>query len=161
MYFNVCFAFFCSFLCVISAINPAHGTLLDARRQSTFPLALRDLPTGTCNARTPCANGACCSKNNIWGYSKDFCGDGCQHNCDAKAQCGPYAAADSQKCPLNVCCSEFGFYGSTSEFCVWKNEHDPLYPACDTKYGGCGSVNRPGCGGGDSVARRTIRYYES
>ena len=49
---------------------------------TTVPLAVRDLPTGTCNSGTPCANGACCSKNNLCGYSKDFCGDGCQHNCE-------------------------------------------------------------------------------
>ena len=50
-------------------------------RLTTVPLLARDLPTGTCNAGTPCANGACCSKTNLCGYSKDFCGDGCQHNC--------------------------------------------------------------------------------
>jgi len=112
------------------------------------------------SGETPCANGACCSKTNLCGYSKAFCGDGCQHNCDAKAQCGPYAPSDSQKCPLNVCCSEFGYCGSTSEFCVWINKADPVYPSCDTKYGGCGSVNRPSCGG-NSVSKRTIGYYES
>ncbi len=51
-------------------------------RLTTVPLAARDLPTGTCNAGTPCANGACCSKTNLCGYSKDFCGDGCQHDCE-------------------------------------------------------------------------------
>lgn len=80
---------------------------------------------------------------------------------DAKAQCGPYAAVDRQKCPLNVCCSEFGYCGSTKEFCQWKNKDDPLYPTCDTKYGGCGDVKRPICGGGSSVSKRTIGYYES
>lgn len=130
-------------------------------RLTTVPLAARDLPTGTCNSGTPCANGACCSKTNLCGYSKDFCGDGCQHNCDAKAQCGPYAAAGQQKCPLNVCCSEFGYCGSTKEFCAWKNKDDPVYPTCDTKYGGCGDVKRPSCGGGNSVNKRTIGYYES
>ena len=35
-----------------------------------------------------------------------------------------------------------------------------MYPSCDTKYGGCGSVNRPSCGG-NSVSKRTIGYYES
>ena len=79
---------------------------------------------------------------------------------DAKAQCGPYAAEGNQKCPLNVCCSEFGYCGSTKEFCQWSNKEDPLYPTCDTKYGGCGDVKRPSCGGG-SVSKRTIGYYES
>lgn len=80
---------------------------------------------------------------------------------DAKAQCGPYAAEGMQKCPLNVCCSEFGYCGSTKEFCQWDNKDDPLYPTCDTKYGGCGDVKRPTCGGGSSVGKRTIGYYES
>ena len=51
-------------------------------RLTAVPLAARDLPTGTCNTETPCANGACCSKTNLCGYSRDFCGDGCQHNCE-------------------------------------------------------------------------------
>ena len=36
-----------------------------------------------------------------------------------------------------------------------------MYPTCDTKYGGCGGVKRPSCGGGSSVSKRTIGYYES
>lgn len=36
-----------------------------------------------------------------------------------------------------------------------------MYPTCDTKYGGCGDVKRPSCGGGSSVSKRTIGYYES
>lgn len=131
---------------------------------SSMPYAVlgaRDLPIGTCNADTPCANGACCGKSNNCGWSKDFCGAGCQHNCDAKPECGPYAPEGSQKCPLNVCCSEFSYCGSTTEFCTWKNDADPVYPTCDTKYGGCGNVNRPSCGQGDSASKRSIGYYES
>ncbi|KAH8899991.1 glycoside hydrolase [Thozetella sp. PMI_491] len=123
-------------------------------------LHARSLPTGTCNAGTPCENGACCGSNNLCGYSPASCGTGCQHNCDAKAECGPYAADGKQSCPLNVCCSEFGFCGSTSEFCVWNNTADPNYSSCSTKYGGCGSVKRPSCGG-TSVGKRNIGYYES
>lgn len=81
---------------------------------------------------------------------------------DAKAECGPYAAEGDQGCPLNVCCSEFGFCGSTPEFCVWTNTADSNYASCSTKYGGCGSVNRPSCStGGNSVSKRNIGYYES
>ena len=79
---------------------------------------------------------------------------------DAKAACGPYAAAGDEKCPLNVCCSEFGFCGSTSEFCTWTNKDDSNYSSCNTKYGGCGDVKRPSCGG-SSVGKRNIGYYES
>ena len=164
---NTCITLFASYLCLVAAATSTYGIRLNARGQSlhprltTVPLAARDLPIGTCNAQTPCANGACCGKTNLCGYSKDFCGDGCQSNCDAKSQCGPYAPPGSQKCPLSVCCSEFGFCGSTTEFCTWKNAKDPVYPNCDTKYGGCGDVNRPSCGGGNSVSKRTIGYYES
>ncbi|KAI0505902.1 glycoside hydrolase [Xylaria bambusicola] len=124
-------------------------------------LSSRDvLPVGECNAATPCVNGACCGTDNLCGYSPKSCGTGCQHNCDAKAGCGPYAVEGAQSCPLNVCCSEFGFCGSTTEFCEWTNKDDDNYSKCDTKYGGCGDVKRPSCGG-SSVGKRNIGYYES
>ncbi|KAJ5501720.1 Glycoside hydrolase superfamily [Penicillium expansum] len=126
-----------------------------------FDLQTRDLPTGTCNANTPCVNGACCGSDNLCGYSPKSCATGCQSNCNAKAECGPYAVAGSQGCPLNVCCSEFGFCGSTPEFCVWNNTADPNYSECSTKYGGCGSVPRPSCGGASGVSKRNVGYYES
>ncbi|KAJ5200417.1 Glycoside hydrolase superfamily [Penicillium cf. griseofulvum] len=126
-----------------------------------FDLQTRDLPTGTCNANTPCVNGACCGSDNLCGYSAKSCATGCQSNCNAKAECGPYAVAGSQGCPLNVCCSEFGFCGSTPEFCVWNNTADPNYSECSTKYGGCGSVPRPSCGGASGVSKRNVGYYES
>lgn len=81
---------------------------------------------------------------------------------NATAPCGPYSAKDTDgKCPLSVCCSKFGYCGSTSEFCVWTNADDPNYPACNTKYGGCGSVTRPSCGGSSSASKRNVGYYES
>ncbi|KAL3418044.1 glycosyl hydrolase family 18 [Phlyctema vagabunda] len=120
----------------------------------------RGLPVGTCDAATPCENGACCGSDNLCGYSPASCATGCQHNCDAKAECGPYAAEGKQTCPLNVCCSEFGFCGSTTEFCKWENTADTNYASCDEKYGGCGSVKRPTCSG-TSVGKRNIGYYES
>ncbi|OKL55264.1 hypothetical protein UA08_09465 [Talaromyces atroroseus] len=138
-----------------------HGSSLNHSYQHGL-LHSRDLPTGTCNAATPCANGACCGSDNLCGYSAAFCGTGCQSNCDAKAECGPYAVEGQQTCPLNVCCSEFGFCGSTTEFCVWSNPDDPEYSTCSTEYGGCGSVKRPACStGGNSVGKRNIGYYES
>lgn len=141
--------------------DDSRATSLNPRLRSV-PLAERDLPTGTCNAATPCVNGACCGSDNLCGYSPKSCGTGCQHNCNAKAQCGPYAAAGQQKCPLNVCCSEFGFCGSTTEFCTWTNPTDPNYSKCNPQYGSCGAVNRPSCGsGGNSVSKRNIGYYES
>lgn len=148
---------------LVEATSPTHGIKLDARgyEVTKSDLARRDLPVGTCNAQTPCVNGACCGSDNLCGYSPKQCGTGCRFNCDAKAECGPYAPDGKQGCPLNVCCSEFGFCGSTSEFCTWTNKDDPNYPTCSTKYGGCGDVKRPSCGSGTSVSKRTIGYYET
>lgn len=156
---------------IVAAWEPTHGIRLDARgheqisrdQTSTQANTLlgRDLPVGTCNENTPCANGACCGSDNLCGYAPKQCGTGCRFNCDAKAECGPYAPTASQKCPLSVCCSEFGFCGSTDEFCKWTNDQDSNYPTCNTKYGGCGPVDRPSCSGGSSVSERTIGYYET
>jgi chitinase len=146
---------------------------------NSFSLLPRGLPTGTCNSQTPCENAACCGTNGLCGYSPSECSKGnCTSNCDAKAECGQYAAGGNQKCPLNVCCSEFGFVfapgsskgnikgspftdtawvftsfcGSTDDFCK---------KGCQQGFGGCGPPNRPSCGGGGSVSKRTIGYYES
>lgn len=51
------------------------------------------------------------SYSNVCGYGPTYCGDGCQSNCDAVAECGQYASPAGKTCPLNVCCSEFGFCG--------------------------------------------------
>ncbi|OCL06227.1 glycoside hydrolase family 18 protein, partial [Glonium stellatum] len=113
----------------------------------------RGLPTGTCNAQTPCENAACCGTNGLCGYSPTNCGSGnCTSNCDAKAECGQYGTPGKRQCPLGVCCSEFGFCGSTDDFCG---------KGCQSSFGGCGPPNRPSCGGGASITKRTIGYYES
>lgn len=76
---------------------------------SHFLLDGRALPTGTCDANTPCVNAACCGTNGLCGYSPTECGAGnCTSNCDAKAECGQYGKEGSQDCPLGVCCSQFG-----------------------------------------------------
>lgn len=71
----------------------------------------------TCGPDKPCVNGACCGEDGWCGYSPTYCGDGCQSNCGAKAECGQYAASPGTGCPLNVCCSEHGFCGTTAEYC--------------------------------------------
>ncbi|KAL3479632.1 hypothetical protein BJX99DRAFT_255358 [Aspergillus californicus] len=71
----------------------------------------------TCGPDTPCSNGACCGESGWCGYSPTYCGDGCQSNCDATAECGDFAATPDAGCPLNVCCSQYGFCGTTAEFC--------------------------------------------
>ena len=56
-----------------------------------------------CSASKACYQG-CCSKDGNCGFGPDFCGDGCQGTCDAKAECGQYAPDGEQDCPINVCC---------------------------------------------------------
>lgn len=85
-----------------------------------------------CSKSSPCHVG-CCSKEGVCGFTKDHCGDGCQSNCNAKAECGQYALKENFDCPINVCCSQYGFCGTTEEFCgdgCQKNSDG----------GGCGSV---------------------
>ncbi|KAF3021588.1 hypothetical protein E8E14_013534 [Neopestalotiopsis sp. 37M] len=149
-------------LCFIGALPSLSESVNLAHPNAVVPhlpdldilLIQRALPIGTCNAQTPCENAACCGgkNNNLCGYSPGECGAGnCTSNCDAKAECGQYGKPGQQKCPLNVCCSKFGFCGSTSEFCD---------AGCQSGFGGCGSVHRPSCNG-NSIAKRTIGYYES
>lgn len=64
-------------------------------------LAQQDVTT--CAATRPCYQG-CCSKDGNCGFGLQFCGDGCQGNCDAKAECGQYAPDGKHDCPINVCC---------------------------------------------------------
>ena len=80
----------------------------------------------TCGPGKPCGNGgmgthcemclypepgltniACCGKGGWCGYGDTYCGDGCQSNCDAKAECGENADPPGKGCPLNVwfCCA--------------------------------------------------------
>ncbi|CZT06465.1 uncharacterized protein RAG0_12166 [Rhynchosporium agropyri] len=131
------------------ALNSVYGLL-----GNTISAAAVDLPVGTCNADTPCINGACCSKTSgLCGYSPAECGESCSSNCDAKAECGQYGKPGKQICPLGVCCSKFGFCGSTSDFCEVE---------CQAGFGGCGPVKRPSCSkDGGSISKRNIGYYES
>jgi chitinase len=71
----------------------------------------------TCGPGSPCGNGACCGESGWCGYGETYCGNGCQSNCDATAECGEFAADPNAGCPLNVCCSQYGFCGTTTEFC--------------------------------------------
>lgn len=87
------------------AVHGQHDTLHHHKSRALVP---RALPIGTCNADTPCPNGACCGSNGLCGYSPAECGSGCASNCDAKAECGQYGKPGQQNCPLNVCCSKFG-----------------------------------------------------
>ncbi|KAF2732643.1 hypothetical protein EJ04DRAFT_304974 [Polyplosphaeria fusca] len=102
----------------------------------------------TCTSTRNCKVG-CCGKSGWCGFGPDYCGKGnCTSTCDAKAECGPYAVAGQEKCPLNVCCSKNGFCGTTSLFCG------------DGCVNGCTTVKRPS-GSGTSARAKTIGYYES
>jgi chitinase len=94
-----------------SSPDSAYGALLP--RASTTSISGQD--GYTCGPGNPCSNGACCGESGWCGYGPTYCGDGCQSNCNATADCGQYAATSGQTCPLNVCCSEYGFCGTTSE----------------------------------------------
>lgn len=101
----------------------------------------------TCGPDRECVNGACCGKDGWCGYGSKYCGDGCQSNCDATAECGELAKEKGKTCPLNVCCSEFGFCGTTSEFCS-----DGCQSNCET----------PDPSGGPSDSqKRIIGYWEA
>lgn len=55
-----------------------------------------------------CAS-SCCSKDGACGFGPDFCGDGCQSNCDAKAECGEYSKTGNETCGLDICCGSGRF----------------------------------------------------
>jgi chitinase len=86
----------------VSLAGPPKGL---ARRPANDPY--------TCGPDRPCSNKACCGPSGNCGYTPAYCGAGCVSNCDAKAECGQYAAKLGQTCPLNACCSEHGFCGTT------------------------------------------------
>ncbi|KAF5312214.1 hypothetical protein D9619_003681 [Psilocybe cf. subviscida] len=70
-------------------------------------------------------------------------------NCNALAECGPFADASNVTCPLSVCCSQFGFCGTTSDFCG---------EGCKSN---CGGPKIPSCGATQSSATtKRIGYYE-
>jgi len=103
-----------SFWVISAGAHAIHGQHNALHHHRSRALAPRALPIGTCNANTPCPNGACCGSNGLCGYSPAECGSGCASNCDAKAECGQYGKPGQQNCPLNVCCSKFGWANSHS-----------------------------------------------
>ncbi|KAH6991732.1 oviduct-specific glycoprotein [Fusarium venenatum] len=51
----------------------------------------------------PCIDGSCCGKNSICGYGPDYCGDGCQSQCDATAMCGEFSEDADMPCGMKLC----------------------------------------------------------
>ena len=81
----------------------------------------------SCSHSKPCSNGACCGKSGFCGYGPTYCGDGCQANCDAKAECGQFAQQKGKECPLNTCCSQFGFVSIQAQDNVFNLVDIPNY----------------------------------
>lgn len=146
--------------CVIYFISPLktqhrsllsrheRGFALDGRvRASNHSLLARD--DYSCSEDNPCSNHACCGKSGFCGYGPDYCGDGCQADCDAVAECGEFASEKGKKCPLNVCCSEFGFCGTTKDFCNAQ---------CQSN---CDSPSLPDGRSSSPVRDKVIVYYEA
>jgi hypothetical protein len=93
-------------------LHPSFAVSPDQNANNSL-ITTRDLPTGTCNANTPCPIVACCGTNGLCGYSPSECGAGnCTSKCDSKAECGQYGVPGKQNCPLGVCCSQFGYLNS-------------------------------------------------
>ncbi|KAF4212956.1 hypothetical protein CNMCM5878_000587 [Aspergillus fumigatiaffinis] len=116
----------------------------DSGGQSSLSTSSGDF---TCGPDKPCANGACCGASGWCGYAPEYCGDGCQSNCNATAQCGHYAKDPGASCPLNVCCSQFGFCGTTSDFCGTGCQSDCDQPKPSVPKG--------------NVRSRIVAYWES
>ncbi|KXH32852.1 hypothetical protein CSIM01_04345 [Colletotrichum simmondsii] len=109
----------------------------------------------------PCVDGSCCGPDSICGYGPDFCGKGCQSQCDATAMCGEYSENADMPCGMNLCCSQSGWCGTTEVFC---HNADPinLSAPCQAGYGSCSIASTPSCAkGGGSTNGRTIGYYQS
>ncbi|KAF4778701.1 hypothetical protein HER10_EVM0009051 [Colletotrichum scovillei] len=132
----------------------------------------------------PCVDGSCCGPDSICGYGPDFCGTGCQSQCDATAMCGEYSENADMPCGMNLCCSQSGWCGvSTFTICivpsfaferltttfhqtteVFCHNADPinLSAPCQAGYGSCSIASTPSCAkGGGSTNGRTIGYYQS
>lgn len=110
-------------------------------------------PTGKC------PDDSCCGPQGICGYGPDFCGAGCQNDCDAKAMCGIYSDGGNVSCGLDLCCSWGGWCGTATDHCVGPNQ----WSLCQEGFGKC-EVIRPteyGPDSGTATNGRTIGYYQS
>ncbi|KAK8078992.1 hypothetical protein PG994_002799 [Apiospora phragmitis] len=109
----------------------------------------------------PCIDGSCCGKDSICGYGPDFCGDGCQSQCNATAMCGEFSENADMPCGMKLCCSATGWCGTTESYC---HNADPLHGTlpCQAGYGSCSITGRPSCAeGSGSTNGRTVGYYQS
>ncbi|KAI9697328.1 MAG: hypothetical protein M1820_007834 [Bogoriella megaspora] len=106
----------------------------------------------SCGGGTQCADGSADGK---CGFGPDYCGSGCQSNCDAAAMCGKYSLGGSQKCGMNLCCSTYGWCGTDDAHCSPTGD-----TPCQQGFGRCDDhVPPPSCSG-TSTNTRTIGYYQ-
>ncbi|KAH6669729.1 glycoside hydrolase superfamily [Plectosphaerella plurivora] len=126
--------------CVLAVLATSFG-IAECQSSDQHPLEL-----ASCSSSNPCDRG-CCSQEGTCGFGEAFCGESCQSTCDAQAECGEYAPAGRQTCPLNLCCSAHGFCGTTPDFCGEGCQAD-----CDVPI-------RPF--GNNYSNTRTIGYYQS
>jgi hypothetical protein len=73
---------------------------------------------------------SCCGANNICGFGPDYCGTGCQSQCDATAPCGRDSAGGSVKCGMDTCCSYYGWCG-VSEHAKSTADGTPAHASVD------------------------------
>uniref|UniRef100_L2GC33 chitinase n=1 Tax=Colletotrichum fructicola (strain Nara gc5) TaxID=1213859 RepID=L2GC33_COLFN len=109
----------------------------------------------------PCVDGSCCGPKNICGYGPDFCGTGCQSQCNATAMCGEFSENAEMPCGMKLCCSATGWCGTTDVYC---HNADPLHGTlpCQAGYGSCAITGSPSCAQGSGSSKgRTIGYYQS
>ncbi|KAJ5551531.1 hypothetical protein N7461_006229, partial [Penicillium sp. DV-2018c] len=135
-----------------SSLAADHAQLNELHGRSIAMFNTKALATDddhTCDADRPCSNSACCGKEGNCGYGPTYCGDGCQSNCNATAECGKFAAEPGKECPINVCCSQHGYCGTTSLYCG---------DGCQSN---CGKPEVPSGGSKEPVLNKVIGYYES
>ncbi|RYP44871.1 hypothetical protein DL768_008713 [Monosporascus sp. mg162] len=123
------------------------SALADSSGQVGASFAAASSSDFTCGPRKECSNGACCGVDGWCGYGPTYCGDGCQSNCNATAECGEFADVAGKTCPLHVCCSKFGFCGTTTLFCTNGCQSNCEQPKPDT--------------GGSNTQQRVIGYWEA
>ena len=77
----------------------------------------------------------------VCGFGETYCGDGCQANCNARADCGYWAPVPGTECPVNGCCSEVccihrigGILGLEGVVHLFSNTDVP----CICQFGFCG-----------------------
>ena len=148
-------------------IDPRNHYLLSeaatlVNRSHDFAVAAPGATTSTgaliCGPGNPCIDGSCCGSNNLCGYGFDYCGKGCQSQCDATAPCGRDSAGGAVHCGMNLCCSYYGWCGVTADFCTPGNAGNGNV-GCQQGFGSCQTHDPFQCGG-NSAQGRSVGYFQ-